>query len=224
MNAAPPREPQPWVRPERVGGDHDDDVIIDVDPVPTDDAAATDTNTLEEPHVDTSMDAEPSATIVGGGGWTIPLICIGMAIIACCVLVPAADENRRIAYETQRLEADLEQIKDQIQMNDQFLRRVSEDPSLSERLAQRQLKIIREGTGVLTLKGQATSRDMSPFDLVTLPPPPELPPYQPIGGAMSALCRHPRTRLYGLGIGMILVAAGLVLGYSKNSIVESSDH
>jgi hypothetical protein len=220
MNAAPPREPQAWVRPERAGADHDDDVIIDVDPLPSDDLPAPEVGEAGDVATEPSTESdEPSPAIVGGGGWTIPLICIGMAIIACCVLVPAADENRRIAYETQRLQADLAQIKDQIQMNDQFLRRVSEDPSLSERLAQRQLKIIREGTGVLTLKGQSTSREMSPFDLVTLPPPPELPPYEPIGGAMSALCRHPRTRLYGLGVGMILVAAGLVLGYSPRDEV-----
>ena len=73
----------------------------------------------------------------GTGGWTIPFICAGMALIACCVLVPAADDNRRIAYESQKLKADLEQIKQQIETNDEFLHRIAEDPSLSERLAQR---------------------------------------------------------------------------------------
>src|SRR5690349_1879872 len=149
MNVASPCEPQAWVRPERaVDGDG---VTLEVEaPAAVGSAPAIEDASLTED--------EPALAPVGGGGWTIPLICIGMAVIACCVLVPAADENRRVAYEGQRLQADLAQIKDQIQMNDQFLRRVSEDPSLSERLAQRQLKIIREGTGVLTLKGQSTSR------------------------------------------------------------------
>src|SRR4051812_34699049 len=174
MNAAPPREPQPWVRPERaVDGD---DGLLDVDAPAAQGSAATDAGAVEDASF---AEDEPLRAPVGGGGWTIPLICIGMAVIACCVLVPAADENRRIAYEGQRLQADLEQITDQIQMNDEFLRRVAEDPSLSERLAQRQLKIIRQGTGVLALKGQGGGREMSPFDLVTLPPPPDLPPYQP---------------------------------------------
>ena len=141
-----------------------------------------------------------------------------MAIIACCVLIPAADDNRRIAYESQKLKADLEQLSQQAEVNDEFLRRVAEDPSLSERLMQRQMKMVREGTSVLSLKGQPRSsgREMSPFELVTVPPPPELPAYQPIGGAISALCRSPRPRLYCIGTGMLLVAVGLVLGYSRD--------
>ena len=150
------------------------------------------------------------------GGWTIPLICVGIAIIACCVLVPAVDDNRRIAYETQRLNADLDQIKQQIEVNDEFLHRVAEDPSLSERLMQRQMKMVREGTSVLSLKGQRSGREISPFELVTVPPPPDMLPYQPIGGAISALCRNPRPRLYCMGFGMLLLAVGLVLGYSRN--------
>src|SRR5688500_14417327 len=43
--------------------------------------------------------------------WTIPLLCAGIAILACCLLIPAADENRRLTWERERLKADLEQIQ-----------------------------------------------------------------------------------------------------------------
>src|SRR5213596_2461201 len=56
----------------------------------------------------------------GGGAWTIPMICIGIALIACCVLIPAAEENRRLVYERERLKADLDQINKQTEVNDEF--------------------------------------------------------------------------------------------------------
>ena len=31
-----------------------------------------------------------------GGGWTIPLLCLGIAVIACCLVIPQADANRRL--------------------------------------------------------------------------------------------------------------------------------
>src|SRR5947207_8916648 len=122
------------------------------------------------------------------GAWTIPMICIGIALIACCVLIPATEENRRLVYERERLKADLDQINKQTEVNDEFLKRVADDPSLSERLAQRQMKMVREGTSVLEVKGESTDgRDMSPYVLTTLAPPVLPPPYQPRGGILAAL-------------------------------------
>jgi hypothetical protein len=143
--------------------------------------------------------------------WTIPLLCAGIAIIACCMLIPAADENRRLVYEREKLRVDLEQIKKQVAVNEEFLRRVGDDPNLLERLAQRQMKLVREGTRVLELNGQDDQHDLSPFLLVTLPPPADLPPYRSIGGSFSELCRHPRSRLLLMGAGMLLIASGLVM-------------
>ena len=155
----------------------------------------------------------------GGGLFTIPLLCLGIGLIACCVLIPAADENRRLVYERQKLQADLDEITQQVSVNDEFLKRVADDPTLSERLAQRQMKMVREGTSVLELKGES-NKDMSPFELVTLPPPPELPPYQPIGGKLSDICRDPHSQLYLMGAGMLLLAAGVVPGTSKPERIE----
>src|ERR1700733_6437704 len=81
--------------------------------------------------------------------WTIPLLCAGIAIIACCLLIPAADENHHLVYEREKLRLDGEQIHKQVTVNDEFLPRVADDPVLLQRLAQRQMKLVRKGTSVL---------------------------------------------------------------------------
>ena len=151
-----------------------------------------------------------------GGGFTIPLICIGIGLIAMCLLIPAADENRQIVYERTRLQADLDQLQKQAATNDAFLKRVANDPTLSERLARRQMKMVPQGTSVLELKSEkSNAADMSPFLLVTVPPPAPMPPYRPVGGFMADLCRHPKTQLYMIGAGMMMVACGLVMSRSE---------
>jgi hypothetical protein len=179
---------------------------------------AIDSVSLGEPAIAPIQVApEPKPAPIGGGLFTIPLLCLGIGLIACCMLIPAADENQRLLYERLSLQADLEQIQKQIAVNDEFLKRVADDPTLSQRLAQRQMKMVQEGTSVLELKGNYSGRDMSPFELVTLPPPAELPPYRPVGGKLSELCRNPHSQLYLMGGGLLLMAAGLVLGSSSRA-------
>ena len=178
--------------------------------------------------------AEPLEEDLGpapkGGGWTVAALCFGIGIIACCVVIPQADANRRLAYERERLQVDLDSIKKQVSTNGEFLRRVADDPNLAERLAQRQMKIIREGTRVLELKKKKAGAspgssgrgagtlpaDVSPFHLVAVAPPPPMPPYQPSGGRLAGLCYDPHKRLYLMGFGLLLMAAGLVCGFSPN--------
>jgi len=183
-----------------------------------------------------------------GGGWTFALLCAGVALIACTVLIPQADANRRLAYEREKLKLDLESVRKQVATNDDFLKRVADDPNLAERLAQRQMKIIRQGTRVLELKHQNrqttglmaaspgsggssangagvstaatagfSADEMSPFHLVHVAPPPPLPPYQPVGGLLAGLCYNPHTRLYLTGIGLFLMAGGLVFGFGPRA-------
>jgi hypothetical protein len=144
--------------------------------------------------------------------WTIPLLCAGIALIACCLLIPAADENHRLVYEREKLRLDLEQIHKQVAVNDEFLKRVSDDPVLLQRLAQRQMKLVREGTSVLELNGQTDQGDLSPYLLTSVPPPSQLQAYRPTGGVFAAMCRHPRSQLFLIGGGLLLMASGLVMG------------
>jgi hypothetical protein len=175
----------------------------------------------EEEELDADADEiDPEPELVGsgpvaGGMWTIPMLCLGVAIIACCILIPQADYNRRLVYEREKLRRDAEAITQQVKVNDDFLRKLADDPTLAERLAQRQMKIVRQGTRVLDLKSRGYEEaEMSPFHLVTVPPPDPLPPFQARGGALTQACLNPHTRLYLIGGALILMASGLVLGYA----------
>ena len=148
----------------------------------------------------------------GGGVLTIPLICIGVAVIACTTLLPLADENHRQAWEREKLKQDLAHLREQVRVNDEFLHRVADDPTLAERLAQRQMHYVRQGSSVLPLRG-AGNHEMSPFHLVAVPLPKPMPPYQPVGGVLATLVRNARTQLYLSGGALLFIAAGLVLGY-----------
>jgi cell division protein FtsL len=147
--------------------------------------------------------------------YTIPLLCIGIATIACCVLIPASDENRRLTAETQHLQADLDQINHQIAVNDQFLKSVADDPTLLERLAQRQMKMVRSGEAVLTLKGEPSRPEMSPYLLTNLPPPAMATADQPMAGPLDRLSNQPRMRLFTMGAALLMVAVGLIMGVSS---------
>lgn len=194
------------------------------------DYAAVNINVNDEPGAvdyERPVPAEPFEDDLGpapkSGGWTVAVLCAGIAIIACCVIIPQADSNRRLAYEGERLKVDVDAIRKQVATNDEFLARVADDPNLAERLAQRQMKIIREGTRVLELKktgksagrgGAAIPDDVSPFHLVAVAPPPPMPPYEPRGGRLATLCYNPRRRLYLMGAGLFMMAVGLVCGYA----------
>jgi hypothetical protein len=135
---------------------------------------------------------------------------MGVALIACCVLIPQADSNRRLAYERELLQRDLQTIDQQIEVNGEFLKKVADDPELAQRLAERQMKVIPEGVRVLDLTHEPEG--MSPFQLVNVAPPPPLPPYKPTGGTIAHLCYGPHSRLYLIGISLGMIAMGLVLG------------
>ena len=148
----------------------------------------------------------------GAAGWTLPLLCAGIALIASAVLIPQADANRRLSYERQMLQMDLDSVEKQIAVNAEFLKKVGEDPTLAERLAERQMKVVPEGTRVLELRHEPDGGAMSPFQLVNVPPPPPMPAYKPVGGTLASLCYNARTRLYLVGIALGMMATGLVFG------------
>lgn len=152
------------------------------------------------------------------GAWfTIPAMCAGICLIACALIVGQVEENRQLAWQRAKLQTDLDHLQKQIATNADFVSRLSTDANLVERLAQRQMKMVREGAAVLELEGQETPAHSSPYRLVTIPPPPAVAPYEPAPGVMTHLFTHPQIRLYAYGIGAFLVAAGLILGASGSS-------
>ncbi len=163
------------------------------------------------------IEAIESATPNGGAAWTIPLICFGIAILACCLLIPQADENRKLVWEREKLRRDLDQIQAQVDINDRFLTAMTEDVVLTQRLAQRQMNVVRSGTAVLQLDANSRNVDSSPFQLVNVPPPAPLPDYIPYGGKFAAICRNPKSQLYLTGLALLCIATGLVMGGEDKS-------
>lgn len=149
-------------------------------------------------------------------GWTLPALIIGLGTIALCLLVPQMEENRRIARDLDQLRVERERIEEQIRVNDTFLAKVSVDPTLITRLAQRQLRLTPPGTDTLDISGLPPEA-RSPFQLVTVPPPPAMIPHTPVGGTLLAPLRDGRTRLYLMAAALFVVAAALILDGPKKS-------
>jgi len=149
--------------------------------------------------------------------WSIPLMCGGLCLLAVCVLIPQSEMNRKLVAERDKLKADLAYVQQQLAVNDQFLQNVGVDPGLAERLAQRQMKEIRQGTSVLELKEQPNRLEMSPFLLVSVGTPPPATAYLPPSGVVGKICEDARSRLYLSGLGLFMVAGGLVLGASTRN-------
>jgi hypothetical protein len=146
--------------------------------------------------------------------WPIPLMCVGMCLVAACVLLPQSEANKKLLAERAKLQRDLSYVQMQLSVNQEFLNRVGGDAGLAERLAQRQMQEIRQGSSVLELKGRREHPEISPFQLLSITPPPAPAAYVPPTGLVGQLCRSARKQLYATGLGMFLVAVGLVLGNS----------
>lgn len=155
-------------------------------------------------------DACESGPALGGDAgcaWTIPLLCLGAAIVACCLIFPAIDANRALAAQRAQLAAQLAHLDEQIRVNEEFLARLGADPVLAERLALRQMSLIRPERGVLALGGQADTEVLSPLRMLSVPPPVLRPGPEPA----SALLADPSRRVWILGLGSLLLLAGLLL-------------
>jgi hypothetical protein len=146
--------------------------------------------------------------------WSLPLLCLGLGIIAICVLVPAAEANKRLTADRDKLARDLAYVESQVSANQEFLDEAGTDPEIAERLAQRQFRQIRQGTRVLELKGVSNGTQTSPFAMISVPPPPPVNEYRPLTGMLGTLCGDTRKQLYSVGVGMFMVAVSLVMGSS----------
>ena len=146
--------------------------------------------------------------------WSLPLLCIGLGIISVCVLVPQAEANKRLRADRDKLNRDLTYVESQVSTNQEFLQVANTDPGVAERLAQRQMRQIRQGTSVLELKGLSSQKVLSPYQMISVPPPPPVAEYRPVDGLLGEVCRDSHRQLFAVGIGMFMVATALVLGVS----------
>ncbi len=149
--------------------------------------------------------------------WSIPMLCLGLGLLAICILVPQAEANKKLTFDRDQLKRDLTQVESQLSVNAEFLADVKNDPELAERLAQRQMRQIRAGTEVLDLQGVAKQDSTSPFQMLSVEPPPPAVPYRPLPGLLGDLCGDTHHQLYAIGLGLFMVAGALVLGVSSTT-------
>ncbi len=147
-----------------------------------------------------------------GAWWTLPLMCVGIAMTACAVLVPATDENRQAMHELAKIERDVDYFERQSDVNKQFLEHVSTDPTLAERLALRQLRLTRVASKIVPMPKTDDAFGMSPYALVSIDPPVPMPAYRPLGGFISTYFLDSKGQIYLAGLGILLTAAGVILG------------
>ncbi|MBC7784885.1 MAG: hypothetical protein H7144_13690 [Burkholderiales bacterium] len=147
-----------------------------------------------------------------GAWWSIPMLCAGVAIVACALLVPAADANRRAAHELAQIDQDVAYFERQSDVNKEFLERVSTDPTLAERLAMRQLRLTRADARIVDVPRKQDAFSMSPYALVAVEPPAALSAYRPIGGVLAKYFLNTKGQIYLAGLGVLLAAAGVILG------------
>ena len=154
--------------------------------------------------------------------FAVPVLCAGLCLIAVCLLVPQSEANRRMAVDRDQLRQDVAHADAQLAVNAGFLRAAADDPEVAERLAQRQMRQIRGGTAALHFDGDA--QRLPPVatvtDMLRVPAQPPVATFRPLGGRLGALTGSTRRQLYGLGAGLFLVAAGLVLGPSEPPVPD----
>ncbi len=149
---------------------------------------------------------------------SLPLLCAGLCLIAVCVLVPQAEANRRLAVDRDQLRQDLDHADAQLDVNGRFLSAATTDPEVAERLAQRQMRQIRQGSSALHLDGELAGAPAvaTVTDMLRVPTPPPVAAYEPPTGILGNITRTTHRQLYALGGGLLLVAVGLVSGSSES--------
>lgn len=149
---------------------------------------------------------------------TLPVMLLGLAAVIACLVIPAREDARRARYELAAIERELDYVSRQVEINQAFLDRLPNDKELQSRLLLRLEPHRRDtGTTVDAAADLPTGIDASPLALTRLAPPAPLPPYQ--------TDLHPRlrpllddsTRVTVMGVGLFLIAVGIVFGIGANS-------
>jgi hypothetical protein len=155
-------------------------------------------------------DAPPAGPT--GAWWTLPVLFAGLAVLACALLVPAADGNRRTAHELAEIRRQVTHFREQSAVNRDFLARAGSDPVLAERLAMRQLRMTRPDARVVQMPKAGETYAMSPFAMMSVDAPPPVPAYRPVAGLLTRAFLNPQRQVFVAGFGIMLVAAGVILG------------
>ena len=160
-------------------------------------------------------DHTETARRLSGTIWAIPLMCLGLGLLACVVLIPASGESRRLARQRDELVREVDRLQAQADRNAEFLHRLGRDADLGRVVAERQAGGGGQVYESIALPGMDTELAASPYAMLTLPEPPPLPPPATVGGRLAAWCRDAELRPWLLAGSLLTTAAGLLLGRPK---------
>lgn len=146
--------------------------------------------------------------------WPVLAVGAGLVVIAACLLAPQLEQNREVRVELLKLRAENVRVEAQIAANYAFLAKLAtgDDPTLTARLAHRQLRLLPDGTEALELQGIA-EEPRSPFQLVRVAAAVEAGEANMGWGGkvrLPGFLGDGRTRLYLLAGALMLVGVGLV--------------
>ncbi|MEM1013663.1 MAG: hypothetical protein AAGI46_15755 [Planctomycetota bacterium] len=145
--------------------------------------------------------------------WALPLMAVGLSLVACAVLIPASEENRLVEAERRRLVAQVETLQNQVETNDEFLRRLEREAEVARRLSNRMQPPEPDGeVAVLASHRTGSVWQMSPLAML------ETEAVEPIAappamtGKLADWCRDGRHRLAVAGTGLFACLLALLAG------------
>jgi hypothetical protein len=144
--------------------------------------------------------------------WTLPLLALGLGIVACAILIPAAEENRLAEAERRRLTAEVEALAQRASLNEDFLARIHRDKHIAKRLARQAAPPKPDSRLVVLAAGLDASTISNPLAMLEPQPVELLPPPPPADGLLPRWCLDSRGRLGVAGAGLFACLVALLAG------------
>ncbi len=142
----------------------------------------------------------------------MPLLALGLCLVACGVLIPASEANRLIEAQRLELAAQVQALHSRADLNDEFLSRLHRDEQLANRLSRRQTTPEPDGDVAVLASSTMANGSLSPFAMLRPEPVEAAPAPEADGSRLAEWCRDARGRLavigIGLGCGLIALLAG----------------
>jgi|GEM_PF-6549045 len=135
----------------------------------------------------------------------------GLVVIGLAVLLPAREQNRKLVHSIAQMQAEVDFVDRQIDINRQFLDDVTHDPELVERLLMRQTNRMQDGKAALDLHAAPTDFSASPFGIMRLNAPPPPVPYRSDVPSWLEWTTTSSSRFIGISLGLFGVASALIL-------------
>ncbi len=146
--------------------------------------------------------------------WALPLLALGLSLVACAVLIPASEENRLAEADRRRLEAQVASLERRVEVNNEFFHRLEKDAAIARRLQQRTLPPMPDGEVAQLASADVgkTSWAMSPLAMLEVEPVEAVMAPPQMKGLLPEWCRDGRHRLAVAGTGLFACLIALLAG------------